>query len=197
MRGRMTLWTTYATMDLAGSVMLKCRRPRVVIRCLFELVPDVRVRLSSLCLALFSCLHLAHSPGCMLCAAARSRASCLRRTPSIPPFTSKPALFRASWASSRTITSLPRPIAMSIITEAPKPSSSQPEWRRPQARVEEPVLRVYNSLTRSKVSFVHAPLALKLTTRMYLRPRKADKSTGTIVVRQSTTHLTWDMLATI
>jgi cysteinyl-tRNA synthetase len=42
---------------------------------------------------------------------------------------------------------------MSIITEAPKASgSAQPEWIRPQPTVEEPVLTVYNSMTRSKVS---------------------------------------------
>ena len=42
---------------------------------------------------------------------------------------------------------------MSIITEAPKASSSaQPEWVQPLPEVEEPVLKVYNSLTRSKVS---------------------------------------------
>ena len=41
---------------------------------------------------------------------------------------------------------------MSIITEAPKASSSaQPEWVQPLPEVEEPVLKVYNSLTRSKV----------------------------------------------
>ncbi|WVQ78146.1 cysteine-tRNA ligase [Cryptococcus sp. DSM 104549] len=37
---------------------------------------------------------------------------------------------------------------------APKASSSQPEWVRPQKTVEEPVLKVYNSLTRSKDEFV-------------------------------------------
>ena len=45
-----------------------------------------------------------------------------------------------------------RSFSMSIITETPKASSSaQPEWVKPTPEVPEPVLKVYNSLTRSKV----------------------------------------------
>jgi hypothetical protein len=40
---------------------------------------------------------------------------------------------------------------MSNIDDAPKSSSSQPEWVKPVKEAEEPVLKVYNSLTRSKV----------------------------------------------
>ncbi|KAK4689957.1 cysteinyl-tRNA synthetase, partial [Tremellales sp. Uapishka_1] len=44
---------------------------------------------------------------------------------------------------------------MSIITEAPKASSSaQPIWVKPTKAIPEPVLKVYNSLTRSKDEFV-------------------------------------------
>jgi hypothetical protein len=46
-------------------------------------------------------------------------------------------------------------LRMSIITEAPKASSStMPEWVPPTPQVPEPVLKVYNSLTRSKVRYV-------------------------------------------
>jgi cysteinyl-tRNA synthetase len=41
---------------------------------------------------------------------------------------------------------------MSVPSEAAKPSSAQPEWYKPTPEAEEPVLKVYNSLTRSKVS---------------------------------------------
>ena len=46
-----------------------------------------------------------------------------------------------------------RSISMSVITEAPKASSSssQPEWIKPINQEADPVLRVYNSLTRNKV----------------------------------------------
>lgn len=40
---------------------------------------------------------------------------------------------------------------MSIVTEAPKAGSSMPEWFAPRVEQDEPVLRVYNSLTRRKV----------------------------------------------
>jgi len=42
---------------------------------------------------------------------------------------------------------------MSAIAEAPKASSSQPEWTRPTPQTKEPVLEVYNSMTRKKEVF--------------------------------------------
>ena len=46
-----------------------------------------------------------------------------------------------------------RAIKMSAIAEAPKASSSQPEWTRPTPQTKEPVLEVYNSMTRKKEVF--------------------------------------------
>jgi hypothetical protein len=46
-----------------------------------------------------------------------------------------------------------RGIKMSSIAEAPKASSSQPEWTRPTPLTKEPVLEVYNSMTRKKEVF--------------------------------------------
>jgi hypothetical protein len=40
---------------------------------------------------------------------------------------------------------------MSVPNEAAKTSAAQPEWYKPIQDAEEPVLKVYNSLTRSKV----------------------------------------------
>jgi len=42
---------------------------------------------------------------------------------------------------------------MSVNVEAPKASSSQPEWTRPIPITKEPVLEVYNSMTRKKEVF--------------------------------------------
>jgi hypothetical protein len=44
-----------------------------------------------------------------------------------------------------------RRISMSVPSEAAKASSAQPEWYNPTRDAEEPVLKVHNSLTRSKV----------------------------------------------
>lgn len=42
---------------------------------------------------------------------------------------------------------------MSVNVDAPKASSSQPEWTRPIPITKEPVLEVYNSMTRKKEVF--------------------------------------------
>lgn len=48
-----------------------------------------------------------------------------------------------------------RSISMTAVAEAPKASTSaQPEWTRPIPQVKEPVLEVYNSMTRKKEVFV-------------------------------------------
>lgn len=69
--------------------------------------------------------------------------------PSIPAQHSKTSILRS--ISSTTATRF----QMSTTTEAPKASSStQPEWSRPTPTREEPVLKVYNSMTRNKDIFV-------------------------------------------
>lgn len=59
-------------------------------------------------------------------------------------------------APLRSITSTSHTLfQMSSTTEAPKASSStQPEWSQPAKIQEEPVLKVYNSMTRNKDVFV-------------------------------------------
>ena len=51
--------------------------------------------------------------------------------------------------TSKLITCHRTTMSDSVVIE--KGKASQPEWAHPQALVEEPVLRVYNSMTRTKV----------------------------------------------
>ena len=88
-----------------------------------------------------------------------------------------------------------RSFAMSSPVEA-KASTSMPPWKKPTREVQTPVLRVYNSLTRSKVS-LEVPTSRwqadhqLLSSRTSLSLLEVTESTGIIVDRQYTTLHTW------
>ena len=88
-----------------------------------------------------------------------------------------------------------RSLSMSVAQELPKASSSTPPtWYEPQREVEEPVLRVYNSLTRSKVCDERLFQLGGLNGRMCSSRGEPDKSIGTTAVPQCMTCHTWVML---
>jgi len=76
-------------------------------------------------------------------------------------------------------------------------SVQQPPWNLPERQADEPVLKIYNSLTRTKVS---APIlaaldaALIRRCRPSLYPGMDVMSNGTIAAPLSMMLHTWDML---
>lgn len=64
-------------------------------------------------------------------------------------------LFRALLLPRRLLSySAPRPAALlpfAAMSSAVTKGSTQPPWQRPTKEIQEPVLKVYNSLTRAKV----------------------------------------------
>jgi hypothetical protein len=76
-------------------------------------------------------------------------------------------------------------------------SKQQPEWLQPSNAIDEPVLKVFNSLTRTKVTVygatflgVLANMSSILGFRCHLYLEKGATSNGIIVARLSTTWVT-------
>jgi hypothetical protein len=75
-------------------------------------------------------------------------------------------------------------------------SVQQPPWKLPERQTDDPVLKVYNSLTRTKVSAqilgIERNLYLQIRPNLYLGT--GDTSNGTIAVPPSMMLRTWGML---
>ena len=106
------------------------------------------------------------------------------------------------------IKSVHRPITRShscIMAQAAGTKVTQPEWQIPKPLVEEPVLKVYNSLTRKKVSplkncddfFLRYPMPKDFLVRQHRRTHSflsgAVKWTGITVGLPSMTRRIWVM----
>jgi cysteinyl-tRNA synthetase len=73
-------------------------------------------------------------------------------------------------------------------------SVQQPPWTPPPRQREDPVLKVYNSLTKSKVSALPSQCNdLMDHRRLILLPAMDDASSGTTVDRRFMTLRIWDM----
>lgn len=76
-------------------------------------------------------------------------------------------------------------------------SVQQPAWKLPERQADEPVLRIYNSLTRTKVSapiLAASDTALILQCRPNSYPGTGGTSNGTTAAPPSMMLRTWDML---
>jgi hypothetical protein len=75
-------------------------------------------------------------------------------------------------------------------------SVHQPPWRLPERQTDDPVLKVYNSLTRSKVSaqILHIEPNFYLQIRPNLYLGTGDTSNGTTAAPPSMMLRTWGML---
>ena len=75
-------------------------------------------------------------------------------------------------------------------------SVKQPPWKLPERQTDDPVLKVYNSLTRTKVSAQILGIERNFyhQIRPNLYPGTGDTSNGTTAVPPSMMLRTWDML---
>jgi hypothetical protein len=71
----------------------------------------------------------------------------------------------------------------------------QPPWHSPPHQVDQPVLKIFNSLTKTKVCYLNSHFKVDLLTanRPNLFPAMAPMSNGITVVQQYMMRLTWAM----
>lgn len=151
--------------------------------------------------------HLQLPPSRLLCMLAKTLRTTTSRQTSPSTLLSTPFIARRPLLP--LVLLLPPSAQMSTSTSAPAASTSkvhQPTWTPPVVELEEPVLKVWNSLTRSKVSslssrdkrsgrahsfpFLSSPLYFSLL-RSSSFPCDPDRSPGTTAVLPFTTLLIW------